>query len=57
VQALFHATNALAAMELPVEWHIEAGFSHEIGPEALRQGADFLARRFRAAARRGDMTA
>ena len=57
VQALFHSANALAAMEVPVEWHIEAGFSHEIGPEALRQGADFLARRFRRAARRVDMTA
>ena len=28
VQALFHATEALAALELPVEWHISAG----IGP-------------------------
>src|SRR6187200_70038 len=25
VQALFHATEALAALELPVEWHISAG--------------------------------
>jgi len=57
VQALFHSREALAAMEVPVEWHIEAGFSHEIAPEGLRQGADFLARRFRAAARRGAMTA
>ncbi len=57
VQALFHSTNALAAMEVPTEWHVEAGFSHEIGPEALRQGGDFLARRLRAAARRTDVTA
>ena len=28
--------------------HISAGFSHEIDPEGLRQGGDFLARRFRA---------
>jgi phospholipase/carboxylesterase len=56
MQALFHSANALAAMEVPVEWHIDAGFSHEIAPEGLRQGADFLARRFRAA-RRSDMTA
>jgi phospholipase/carboxylesterase len=49
VQALLHATQALAAMDVPVEWHIEAGFSHEIAPEGLRQGVDFLARRFRAA--------
>ena len=25
VQALFHATQALAALEVPVEWHISAG--------------------------------
>jgi phospholipase/carboxylesterase len=56
VQALFHSTQALAALEVPVEWHVEAGFSHEIAPEGLRQGADFLARRFRAA-RKADMTA
>ena len=56
VQVLFHATQALAALDVPVEWHIEAGFSHEIGTEGLRQGVDFLARRFRAA-RRTDMTA
>jgi phospholipase/carboxylesterase len=48
VDALFHSANALAAMEIPVEWHIAAGFSHEIDPEGLRQGGDFLARRFRA---------
>jgi hypothetical protein len=35
-------------MEIPVEWHISADFSHEIDPEGLRQGGDFLARRFRA---------
>jgi phospholipase/carboxylesterase len=56
VEALFHSTQALAALDVPVEWHLEAGFSHEIAPEGLRQGADFLARRFRAA-RRADMTA
>jgi phospholipase/carboxylesterase len=56
VEALFHSTQALAALDLPVEWHIEAGFSHEIAPEGLRQGADFLARRFRAA-RAPNMTA
>ena len=47
IDALFHSANALAAMEIPVEWHIAAGFSHEIDPEGLRQGGDFLARRFR----------
>ena len=48
VDALFHSANALAAMEIPVEWHLAAGFSHEIDPEGLRQAGDFLARRFRA---------
>jgi phospholipase/carboxylesterase len=48
IDALFHSANSLAAMEIPVEWHISAGFSHEIDPEGLRQGGDFLARRFRA---------
>ena len=47
VQALFHATQALAALEVPVEWHISAGIGHGIDPEGLRQGGDFLARRFR----------
>jgi phospholipase/carboxylesterase len=48
VDALFHSASVLAAMEIPVEWHIAAGFSHEIDPEGLRQGGDFLTRRFRA---------
>src|SRR5712672_4240333 len=46
-QALFHATQALAALEVPVEWHIAAGLGHGIDGEGLRQGGDFLARRFR----------
>jgi phospholipase/carboxylesterase len=49
VQALMHATQALAALELPAEWHISAGLGHGIDDEGLRQGGDFLARRFRAA--------
>ena len=48
MQALFHATEALAALEVPVEWHISAGIGHGIDDEGLRQGGDFLARRFRA---------
>jgi phospholipase/carboxylesterase len=48
-QALFHATQGLAALEVPVEWHISAGTGHGIDPEGLRQGGEFLARRFRAA--------
>jgi phospholipase/carboxylesterase len=49
VDALFHSTQALAALEVPVEWHISADTGHGIDPEGLRQGGDFLARRFRAA--------
>jgi phospholipase/carboxylesterase len=49
VQALMHATQALAALEVPTEWHISAGLGHGIDDEGLRQGGDFLARRFRAA--------
>jgi phospholipase/carboxylesterase len=47
-QALLHATQALAALEVPVEWHISAGLGHGIDEEGLRQGGDFLARRLRA---------
>ncbi len=45
VQALFHATQALTALEIPVEWHISAGIGHGIDQEGLRQGGEFLARR------------
>ncbi len=45
VQALFQATQALAALEIPVEWHISAGVGHGIDQEGLRQGGEFLARR------------
>ena len=48
-QALFHATQALAALDIPVEWHISAGIGHGIDGEGLRHGGDFLARRIRAA--------
>ena len=43
-QALFHATQALAALEVPVEWHLSSGIGHGIDPEGLRQGGEFLAR-------------
>jgi phospholipase/carboxylesterase len=49
VQALMHATQALAALEVPTEWHVSAGLGHGIDDEGLRQGGDFLARRLRAA--------
>jgi phospholipase/carboxylesterase len=47
VQALFHAAQALAALDIPVEWHISAGLGHGIDPEGLRHGGEFLARRLR----------
>ena len=46
VQALLHAAQGLAALEVPVEWHISAGIGHGIDQEGLRQGGEFLARRF-----------
>src|SRR3954452_4967152 len=48
MQAMMHSAQALAAMEVPAEWHISAGIGHGIDDEALRQGGDSLARRFRA---------
>jgi len=46
VQALMHAAQGLAALEIPVEWHISAGVEHGIDQEGLRQGGEFLVRRF-----------
>ncbi len=45
VQALFHATQALAALEVPTEWHVSPGIGHGIDQEGLRHGGEFLARR------------
>jgi phospholipase/carboxylesterase len=44
-QALFAAAQALAAFEVPVEWHLSPGIGHGIDPEGLRQGGEFIARR------------
>ncbi len=46
VQALFHAAQGLAALEMPAEWHISPGIGHGIDQEGLRQGGEFLARHF-----------
>jgi phospholipase/carboxylesterase len=46
VQALFQAAQGLAALGLPVEWHLSAGIGHGIDAEGLRHGGEFLARRF-----------
>ncbi|HVY58950.1 MAG TPA: prolyl oligopeptidase family serine peptidase [Xanthobacteraceae bacterium] len=49
VQALFMAAQGLAKLGLAVEWHISSGIGHGIDPEGLRQGGEFIARRFRGA--------
>src|SRR5476651_754864 len=46
VQAIFHAAQGLAALEIPVEWHISAGVGHGIDQEGLRHGGEFLAKQF-----------
>lgn len=46
VQALFHASQTLAALDVPTEWHISHGIGHGIDGEGLRHGGAFLARRF-----------
>ena len=47
-QALFQAAQGLAALEVPVEWHLSTGIGHGIDAEGLRHGGEFLARRFKA---------
>ncbi|MGV3633807.1 MAG: alpha/beta hydrolase [Pseudorhodoplanes sp.] len=46
VQALFHASSSLSALDVPAEWHISHGIGHGIDQEGLRHGGEFLARRF-----------
>jgi phospholipase/carboxylesterase len=45
VQALLQATQDLAELEVPTEWHISSGLGHGIDQEGLRHGGEFLARR------------
>jgi phospholipase/carboxylesterase len=47
-QALFQATQGLAALGVPVEWHLSTGVGHGIDGEGLRHGGEFLARCYRA---------
>jgi phospholipase/carboxylesterase len=49
-QALFQGAQDLAALEVPIEWHISPGVGHGIDQEGLRHGGAFLARRFGAIA-------
>jgi phospholipase/carboxylesterase len=44
-QALFQATQTLAALDVPTEWHLSTGVGHGIDGEGLRHGGEFLARR------------
>src|SRR6202023_1445163 len=46
-QALFQATQGLAALEVPTEWHLSPGIGHGIDGEGLRHGGEFLARCFK----------
>jgi phospholipase/carboxylesterase len=45
-QAVFHAGQGLAALDIPAEWHISSGIGHGIDQEGLRQGGEFIARQF-----------
>jgi phospholipase/carboxylesterase len=47
-QAFFQAMQGLAAVGVPVEWHLSAGIGHGIDAEGLRHGGEFLARRLAA---------
>lgn len=47
VQALMHAAQGLASLDIPTQWHISPGVGHGIDEEGLRQGGEFLARNFR----------
>jgi phospholipase/carboxylesterase len=38
----------LAALEIPVEWHLSAGVGHGIDEDGLRHGGEFVARRLAA---------
>ena len=56
VQALFHATEALAALDVPVEWHLSAGIGHGIDAEGSAPGRR-IPRPPACRAARADMTA
>jgi len=46
VEMFFFSKEALAAAELPCQWHLSAGIGHGIDPEGLRQGGLFLIQAF-----------
>jgi phospholipase/carboxylesterase len=43
LEALFTATNALAAAGMAAQWHIAHGMGHGIDPDGLKLGGHFLA--------------
>ncbi len=45
-QGLFQTAQGLAALGVPVEWHLSHGLGHGIDPEGLRHGGEFLGQRF-----------
>lgn len=47
VEALLHAAQGLASLEVPTQWHISPGVGHGIDDEGLRQGGEFLAKALR----------
>lgn len=47
VQALMHAAQGLAALDVPAEWHVSPGIGHGIDQEGLRHGGEFLSRQFK----------
>jgi phospholipase/carboxylesterase len=48
VQALLHAAQGLASLDIPVQWHISPGVGHGIDQEGLRHGGEFLTRNLKA---------
>jgi phospholipase/carboxylesterase len=46
VDALFLSADALAAAEVPCQWHLSLGVAHGIDAEALRHGGLFLTQSF-----------
>ena len=47
VEALLHAAQGLASLDVPTQWHISPGVGHGIDDEGLRQGGEFLAKALR----------
>jgi phospholipase/carboxylesterase len=45
VENLFHASQSLATLGIPAEWHLSSGIGHGIDNDGLRHGGEFLARR------------